>query len=93
MNHNGSITVRSKMPVSITLKNIPDDIYLRLKSTAEANRRSLNSEAIVCLEAILRKPKVSPAERLARIQMLTSKLDPNKFVAKDIDKAKREGRP
>jgi antitoxin FitA len=39
------------MPMSITLKNIPDDIYLQLKTAALANRRSLNSEAIVWLEA------------------------------------------
>lgn len=38
------------MPMSITLKNIPDDIYTRLKTSAQANRRSLNSEAIVWLE-------------------------------------------
>lgn len=39
------------MPTSITLKNIPDDIYTKLKNAAQANRRSLNSEAIVWLEA------------------------------------------
>ena len=36
------------MPTTLTLKNIPDDVYDRLKASAEANRRSMNSEAIVC---------------------------------------------
>ena len=35
------------MPTTITLKGIPDDVYLRLKQSADANRRSLNSEVIV----------------------------------------------
>ena len=37
------------MSVTLTLKNIPEDVYRRLKLSAEAHRRSLNSEAIVCL--------------------------------------------
>ncbi len=35
------------MPTTLTLKNIPDDIYERLRATPEIHRRSLNSEAIV----------------------------------------------
>jgi len=42
------------LPTTLTLKNIPDELYERLKSAAELNRRSLNSEAIVCLESGLR---------------------------------------
>lgn len=41
------------MATILTLKNIPDAVYERLKASAEAHRRSLNSEAIVCLEAAL----------------------------------------
>ena len=41
------------MAMTLTLKNIPDDVYTRLKLSAELHRRSLNSEAIVCLEAVL----------------------------------------
>lgn len=38
------------MPATLTLKNIPDAVYERLKRSAEAHRRSVNSEAIACLE-------------------------------------------
>ena len=38
------------MPTTLTLKNVPDDIYERLKLAAQAHRRSINSEVIVCLE-------------------------------------------
>ena len=41
------------MPTTLTLKNIPDTVYARLKAAAEMHRRSLNSEAIVCLESVL----------------------------------------
>lgn len=36
------------MPATLTLKNIPDDVYARLKLSAETHRRSLNSGAILC---------------------------------------------
>jgi antitoxin FitA len=80
------------MPVSITLKNIPDDIYQKLKAVAESNRRSLNSEAIVCLEAVLKKPRLAASEHLARIRAITSDIDTKQFKARDIDSFKRAGR-
>ena len=39
------------MPATIILKNIPGDVYARLKLSAKTHRRSLNSETIACLEA------------------------------------------
>jgi len=80
------------MPTTITLKNIPDDIYARLKSSAELHRRSLNSEAIVCLESVLMPGRQSPAERLARARELRAALPADAFRAADIDAARREGR-
>ena len=54
------------MPTTLTLKNIPDEIYTRLKDLAATHKRSLNSEAINCLESVLVQNKISPAERLER---------------------------
>jgi len=34
------------MPTTLTLKNIPDELYGRLKQAAEVHHRSLNSEVI-----------------------------------------------
>jgi len=81
------------MPTTLTLKNIPDTVYERLKLSAQAHRRSLNSEAIVCLEAVLLPAKVTPVERLARARALRGALPKGKFRAHDIDAAKRQGRP
>jgi len=79
------------MPTTLTLKNVPDDVYDRLKWSAETHRRSINSEAIVCLEAVLVPARVSPNERLTRARALREKLSTN-FNVKDIDKFKRAGR-
>ncbi len=54
------------MPTTLTLKNIPDEIYARLKTAAALHRRSLNSEAILCLETVLAPGSITPGERLAR---------------------------
>ncbi len=80
------------MPTTLTLKNIPDTVYERLKAAAELHRRSMNSEAIVCLEAVLLPTRVAPTERLARARELRAALKPTKFLASDIDALKRQGR-
>jgi antitoxin FitA len=81
------------MPMNMTLKNIPDELYARLKATAQLNRRRLNGEVIMCLDMVLRKPKMPANERIARARALSADLDPKKFKASNIDKFKRQGRP
>jgi antitoxin FitA len=81
------------MPATITLKNIPDEVYDRLRLSAATHRRSLNSEAIVCLETVLLPIKLGANERLARARQLRAELVPGKFRARDIDTMKRRGRP
>jgi plasmid stability protein len=80
------------MPTTLTLKNIPDDVYQRLKASAQTHRRSLNSEAIVCLEAVLLADRADPSERLARARALRGALSKVGFDVRDIDTFKREGR-
>lgn len=95
MHHNATTLVADwckAMPTTLTLKNIPDAVYERLKHAAEMHRRSLNSEAIVCLEAVLLPTKLAPSERLARARELRAALPTQRFTPDDIDAAKREGR-
>jgi antitoxin FitA len=80
------------MPTTLTLKNIPDALYERLRAAAEVNRRSLNSEAIVCLESVLLQTRLAPTDRLARARELRAGLAPAKFRARDIDALKKAGR-
>ena len=81
------------MPTTLTLKNIPDDVYERLKLAAAMHRRSLNSEAIVCLETVLVPAGMTPGERVARARQLRAGLTTAKFRTRDIDALKRQGRP
>lgn len=81
------------MPTSITLENIPDDIYARLREAAESHHRSINNEIITCLERILLPSRVPAAEHLARARTLRKGLKDRTFGAKDIAKAIEQGRP
>ena len=81
------------MPTTITLKNIPDDLYRHLKEAADAHHRSINSEVIVCLERVLLPVRLTADERLARARQLRSSLKPGKFKADEITKAIEQGRP
>jgi antitoxin FitA len=85
--------LENEMPTNLTLKNIPDALYARLKLAAEMHRRSVNSEAVVCLEAVLLPIKMMPSERIARARALRATLPRGKFRARDIDLAKRDDRP
>lgn len=92
-NHNGFELVGDYgMPTTLTLKNIPDDVYERLRESAAMNKRSLNNEAIVCLESALMPGRLPPAERLERIRALRASLPKGKFKASEIDVLKRVGR-
>ncbi len=93
--HNGIVVAQIRpleVPMNLTLKNIPDEVYRRLKAAAEAHRRSLNSEAIVCLEAVLLPRRVAAGERLAAARALRATLPKAGFRARDIDDFKRQGR-
>ena len=80
------------MPTTLTLKNIPDEVYKRLRSSADTHRRSLNSEAIVCLESALLPGTIPLSERLARAREFRATSPMVKFKARDIAAMKREGR-
>jgi plasmid stability protein len=81
------------VPTTLTLKNIPDNLYIRLKQSAEIHRRSLNSEAIACLESVLQAHRVSSAERLERIRAIRADLPRKGFRTSDIEALKKRGRP
>jgi plasmid stability protein len=81
------------MAKTLTLKNLPDALHARLAAAAKRHRRSLNNEAIVCLEAGLGSASPSVEQQLAEIRALRESLGPHTFDPAEIDAAKREGRP
>ncbi len=51
----------------------PPDLYRRLKQSAQASRRSINSEVIVCIEKAVRSRRIYPEAILARARELREK--------------------
>lgn len=80
------------MPMNLTLKNIPDEVYRRLKDSARIHRRSMNSEAIVCLETVLHPTRLGPEARLERARRIRTGLKGD-FPAAHVDELKKAGRP
>lgn len=78
---------------AITIKNIPDDLYNALKSTAENHHRSINSEVIVRLKQALLPQLMTPQDKLINIQRLRAQITPNQITVDDIEDAINEGRP
>jgi plasmid stability protein len=78
---------------AITVKNIPDDLYERVRRAAKANRRSINSEISVCLERQLRSRAVDPESVLARAGKLREKTMAHPISDREFSEAKAAGRP
>lgn len=78
---------------TITLKSIPDELYARLKKTAQDHRRSLNSEIIVRLEGSLRPTAVRTDEALATARRLRGRVTGHPLAPEEIREARRQGRP
>jgi len=77
---------------TITIKNIPDDIYLLLREKAKANNRSINSEAILAIKvAVAFRPIDVEAtiQHARKIQELTAHY---RIADEEITKFKNEGR-
>jgi plasmid stability protein len=77
---------------TITIKNIPKDLYERLKEAARTHRRSINSEVIVCIEKVVGTRKRDVETILARAEMLREKTAEYKITDDEIDQAKTDGR-
>lgn len=78
---------------TITVKNIPKDLYERLKKSAAANRRSINSEIIVCIERAVRSRNIDPDEVLTRARALRKKSESYTLSDDDFTRAKVADRP
>lgn len=80
------------MPTTLTLKGIPDEIHAALRASATAHRRSLNSEAVACLEAVLLPRKLSATEHARQAREMREVLRGQSFDPAEMDAIRREGR-
>ena len=78
--------------VTITIKNIPEEIYARIKAQAKVNHRSINGEILSILEQALALPPIdvrATLERARRVRDLTAGYT---VTAEEIEKMINEGR-
>jgi plasmid stability protein len=92
--HNGVILkpVGGVYMATVTVKNIPDELYERLKSFAEINRRSINSEIIMCIENTVLSRRINLDEMLENARRLRQLTAGYLINDEEFNKAKTEGR-
>ncbi len=78
---------------TLTIRGVPEALYRELKRRAKAHRRSLNAEALMCLEEWVMEPLMTESDILARIDAVRERITGVYLTNEDIDRAKREGRP
>ena len=77
---------------TVTVKNIPDELYARLKSVAEINRRSINSEIIMCIEHAVVSRQIDPKKILENARHLRKITANHPIGDEEFNQAKTEGR-
>ncbi len=78
---------------ALTIKGIPEATYRRLKAAAAGNRRSLNSQAIVCIERGLAYERPDPATLVAGLRRWHRRLGRDPLLTDAfLRRAKAEGR-
>lgn len=80
------------MPTNITIRDIPDDVYDKLKKQAELHHRSINSEVIVYLKKIVQSSRRDPDQVISRAKKLKQKAK-GSISLKEIQEAIDKGRP
>ena len=78
---------------TITVKSIPDDLYERLRQSATENRRSINSEIIVCIERSVQSRKQEDIDTiLAKARQMRSWTKANPITNEELTEMKIAGR-
>ena len=78
---------------TLTLKQVPEDLYRLLKERAAAHRRSINNEAIVCLEQMLTPRKLVVEDWLEQVRSVRRRMPRRALTDEILGKAKEDGRP
>ncbi|MCO5185032.1 MAG: Arc family DNA-binding protein [Anaerolineae bacterium] len=77
---------------TLTIKNIPDDLYEAFKQVARKNHRSINSEVIYWLERAVEQRERDPEVILSNAQLVREALGIY-TTNEEINAAIDEGRP
>jgi hypothetical protein len=77
---------------AITLKNIPEDLYAKIKKSAEINFRSINSEILFRLRSSLYQQRPEIGDLLSQIHAINRRIKIPILNDNFIESAKNEGR-
>jgi antitoxin FitA len=78
---------------TVTLKNVPEELVRRLKDEARQNRRSLNQEALVRLEASVTARRLGGEDTVKALRRLHKRLAGLAPLTDSfLDRAKNDGR-
>jgi antitoxin FitA len=80
------------MGATITLRDVPEHIYQRLKHAAEVHNRSIAGEALACLEQVLPPGRLAAGEHLARAAEIRARFAGRTFSIDDLNAAIDHGR-
>jgi plasmid stability protein len=78
--------------ITVTIKNIPEQVYERIKAQAKSNHRSINGEILSILEQAISIPPIdvqATLERARKVRELTANYV---VTADEIEKMINEGR-
>jgi len=77
---------------TLTIKGLPPDLYVRLKTQAEAHRRSLNGEIIVCLERSVAAGPIRLDDWLETVDAFRRRVAIQPLTRRELHAAKIAGR-
>jgi plasmid stability protein len=77
---------------TLTIKNIPEDVYERLKRRAKFRRRSINQEVIAVIEQALETPPIDVDATLKRTQKIRELTAQYRTRDDELEQWKNQGR-
>ena len=77
---------------TMTVKNIPENLYQKLKESAKANHRSINSEIIVVMEKAFFSAPLDVEAWLEKARKIREKAAPYVATVEEIEQAINDGR-
>jgi len=78
---------------NFTVKNIPPDLYKKLKMAADMNRRNINSEIIICIEKSVQSQAIDSENFLNKARKLRSHTADHPLTNQKLSQLKSVGRP
>jgi len=80
------------MTTNITIRDIPDEVYEKIKQRAELHQRSINSEIIFYLKQMVQSHRPDPDRIIARAKKLKEQAK-GSLTIQEIQQAIDQGRP